>query len=213
MDNLVEKQLGNYRLTRFLGRGGFAHVYLGEHIYLKTQAALKVLHVHLTPDAQQSFLREAQTIAHLEHPSIVRVLEYGVEGDVPFLVMQYAPQGTLRQRYPRGTRVPADTVLPYVQQIASALDYAHQQHLIHRDIKPENMLLGRNNEVLLSDFGLVQLARSTDSQSKQALAGTFACMAPEQLQGKPRQASDQYALGIVVYEWLSGSFPFQGNFA
>lgn len=208
----VGQQLGNYCLIRLLGEGGFADVYLGEHLLLKTQAALKILRIKLTDSALQEFLNEARIIAHLEHPHIVRVLECGVEGRSPFLVMAYAPNGTLRQRYPKGFRLQPMEVLSYVQQIASALDYAHQEKLVHRDIKPENLLLGRKNEVLLSDFGLVVLAQTTGSQTTKEMAGTVPYMAPEQLHGRPRPASDQYALGIIVYEWLSGERPFQGSF-
>ena len=99
----------------------------------------------------------------------------------------------------------------YVMQIADALQHAHNRKLIHRDIKPANLLLGRRNEVLLSDFGIAILTRSARSRSLEEIAGTFAYMAPEQLQGKSRRASDQYALGIVVYEWLSGDVPFHGS--
>src|SRR5947209_3602161 len=139
MADRIGQQLGNYRLIRLLGQGAFADVYLGEHIYLKRQAALKVLRIQLAHDATQDFLNESQTIASLEHPHIVRVLEYDVEDHTPFLVMSYAPNGTLRQRHPRSSRLPLNIVLPYVQQIASALQYAHDKKLIHRDIKPENM--------------------------------------------------------------------------
>ncbi len=104
------------------------------------------------------------------------------------------------------------TIVSYVQQIAEALHYAHDEKLIHRDIKPENMLIGRRNEVLLSDFGIALLAQTSLYQSTQDVIGTVAYMAPEQIQGKPRPASDQYALGIVVYEWLSGDRPFRGSF-
>ncbi len=99
----VGQQFGNYRLLRLLGQGGFADVYLGEHIYLKTHAALKVLRIQLTNNPLQDFLNEARTIARLEHPHIVRVLECGVERGTPFLVMNYAPNGTLRQQYSRGS--------------------------------------------------------------------------------------------------------------
>lgn len=208
----VGQQLGNYRLLRLLGQGGFADVYLGEHLYLKTHAALKLLRIQLTNNALQDFLNEARTIARLEHPHIVRVLECGVEHSTPFLVMNYAPNGSLRQHYPGGPRLPLEVVASYVQQVASALDYAHQAKLIHRDIKPENMLLGRANEVLLSDFGLVLIAQSSESQTMKEMAGTVPYMAPEQVKGKPCPASDQYALGIVVYEWLAGERPFQGAF-
>ncbi|GHO45829.1 serine/threonine protein kinase [Ktedonospora formicarum] len=207
------QQLGNYILTQLLGEGGFAEVYHGEHIYLKTPAAIKVLHTKLSgQDDTESFLHEAQFIARLTHPNIVRVLDFGLAEKVPFLVMDYAPQGTLRQRYPRGTRLPLATMAPYVKQVASALQYAHDERLVHRDIKPENMLLGRQNEVLLSDFGIALVAQSSRYQSTQDVIGTVAYMSPEQIQGKPRPASDQYSLGIVVYEWLTGERPFHGSF-
>src|SRR6266567_1985239 len=199
MADRVGQQFGNYRLIRLLGRGGFAEVYLGEHLRLKTQAAIKLLHTQLAGDEVASFLNEAQTIAHLEHPHIVRVLDFDVKEGLPFLVMSYAPNGTLRERHPKGTRLGPESILLYVRQIADALQYAHDQKLIHRDIKPENMLLGQRNQVLLSDFGLAQIAQSSRNQSTQEVAGTVAYMAPEQVQGKPRPASDQYALGIVIY--------------
>ena len=214
MADHVGQQLGNYRLNRLLGRGGFANVYQGEHVYLKTQAAIKVLHARLATSDQDNFLNEARTIAALDHQHIVRVLEFGVEpqDDIPFLVMTYAPHGTLRERHPKGSRLSLASILPYVRQAAAALQYAHEQKVIHRDIKPENMLLGRNDDILLSDFGIALIAQSTQSQSIQAMAGTMAYMAPEQLHGRPRYASDQYSLAIVIYEWLTGERPFQGTF-
>ncbi len=215
MADRVGQQLGNYRLVRLLGRGGFAEVYLGEHIYLDTPAAIKVLHAQLADADVAQFRSEARTIARLVHPHIVRVLEFGVEDAAPFLVMDYAPNGTLRQRHPEGTRLPLSTVVDYVMQLAGALQYAHDQGVIHRDIKPENMLLGRRNEVLLSDFGIALVVSSWhySTQSLQELVGTIAYMAPEQIQAQAGEASDQYALGIVVYEWLAGTRPFQGSIA
>ena len=100
MNDHVGKQLGNYRLVRILGQGGFADVYLGEHIYLKTLAAIKILQTRLAQDDLEVFLKEARTISNLIHPHIVRVLEFGVEGTTPYLVMDFAPNGTLRQRHP-----------------------------------------------------------------------------------------------------------------
>jgi serine/threonine protein kinase len=126
--------------------------------------------------------------------------------------MDYAPNGTLRQHYPKGTTVPPVLVASHVQQIASALQFAHDNKLVHRDIKPENMLLGQNREVLLSDFGLVSAAQSSTSLSTKEAAGTIHYMSPEQIQGKPRPASDQYALGVVAYEWLTGKRPFDGTY-
>jgi eukaryotic-like serine/threonine-protein kinase len=211
MTDRVGQQLGNYQLIHLLGEGGFAEVYLGEHIHLGTQAAIKVLHTQLASDDMNRFRAEAHTIAHLIHPHIVRVLEFGVEGKTPFLVMDYAPHGTLRQRHPKGVPLPLSTIGTYVKEIAEALQYAHDEKVIHRDIKPENMLLGRRYDILLSDFGIALVAQSSRYQSAQEMAGTMAYMAPEQIQGKPRPASDQYSLGIVVYEWLSGDRPFHGS--
>ncbi len=212
MIDRVGQQLGNYRLIRLIGTGGFAEVYLAEHQYLRTQAAIKVLHTQLTNDDLEYFLTEARTVAHLLHPHIVRVLEFGVEGTTPFLVMDYALNGTLRQFHPKGSQVPLVTVISYVKQLASALDYAHSQQVIHRDIKPENMLLGSTNAVLLGDFGIAQVAQSSRYQNVRDMAGTISYMAPEQIKSHPLAASDQYSLGIVVYEWLSGKRPFEGSF-
>jgi serine/threonine protein kinase len=211
VEERIGQQLGSYRLVHLLGRGGFADVYLGEHIHLQTLAAVKVLQMRLVGSNLEQFRNEARAIASLIHPYIVRVLDFGVEDGIPFLVMEYASHGTLRQAYPEGTRLPPIQIVPYVNQIADALYYAHSRKLMHRDIKPENFLLGANRKVLLSDFGLVQVVQNTTSQTTKEMAGTVAYMAPEQMNGKPRPASDQYALGVVVYEWLSGHRPFQGS--
>src|SRR5260370_25104922 len=131
MVDRIGQQLGNYRLIRLLGRGGFAEVYLGEHLRLKTQVAIKVLHTQLADKDVESFLNEAQTIARVEHPHIVRVLDFDVTDGMPFLIMSYAPNGTLRQRHAKGTRLPPKSIVPYVKQIADALQYAHDEKLIH----------------------------------------------------------------------------------
>ncbi len=212
MADLVDQQLGQYRLTRLLGRGGFAHVYLGEQIYLGSLAAIKVLSAPLVPEVRTGFLAEARTLVQLAHPHIIRLLDYGVQDQTPFLVMEYAPGGTLRKRHPTGERLPLTSVMEYVQQVAGALQYAHRERLIHRDVKPDNLLLGRGGEILLSDFGIALLAHSTRSQRTEDIVGTVSYMAPEQIQGHPCQASDQYALGVIAYEWLSGSRPFSGSF-
>lgn len=215
MVDRVGQQFGSYRLVRLLGQGGFADVYLGKHIYLDRQAAIKILQTRLTQQDQQSFLVEARTIADLAHPNIVHVLDFGVEGNesIPFLVMEYAPHGTLRQRYPQGARLPLNEVVSYVKQVADALQYAHNKGVIHRDVKPENMLVGQKGEIQLSDFGIAVVSQSSRYQGGQEVGGTVAYMAPEQLQGKPKPASDQYALGVVVYELLSGARPYSGSFA
>ena len=211
MDGREGQQLGNYRLLSFLGQGGFAEVYLGEHIHLGTKAAIKLHYKRVVEEKEiAAFKREAHTLARLRHPNIVRVLDFGVEASTPYLVMDYASGGTLRQRHPTGTRLPLPTVIEYVKQVAAALQYAHDQRLIHSDVKPENMLVGDNNEARLSDFGLAVILRSQHSSrnSKVDVGGTFRYMAPEVFKGRPRRASDQYSLGIVVYEWLCGTVPF-----
>lgn len=215
VEDRVGQSLGNYRMLRLLGRGGFASVYLGEHSYLKSHAALKVLHTHLSEEDAAKFLQEAQTLARLTHPYIVRVLDFAVQDGMPFLVMEYAPHGTLRQHHVKETPLPLETIVSYVQQVASALQYAHDQRLMHRDVKPENMLLNERSQVLLSDFGLSiylpQTLSGSSQEMAQPMAGTVLYMAPEQIQGKPRAASDQYALAVVVYEWLCGKPPFNGS--
>jgi eukaryotic-like serine/threonine-protein kinase len=210
MQSYLDQELGNYRLIRLLDRGGFADVYLGEHMHLGTQAAIKVHHVHVEEADLERFEQEARTIAHLSHPHIVHVLDYGVQDKVPYLVMEYAPRGTLRDLHPAGTMVPLETIVQYVKQIAAALQYAHDQQLVHRDVKPENMLLDAQDRLLLSDFGIAIRAHTTRSLGTQDAIGTVAYMAPEQLRKKARPASDQYALATIVYEWLCGAPPFDG---
>jgi len=212
MADHVGQQLGNYRLIRLLGRGGFADVYLGEHIHLDINAAIKLLHTQLTDEDIALFRSEARTLARLIHPQIVRLLDFGIENNIPYLVMDYAPNGTFRERYPRHTTLPLPSIVAYVLQVAGALQFAHEEKLIHRDIKPENMFLGRRNEVVVGDFGIAVLSKSTRSRNLQDIAGTVEYMSPEQLHGKPSRASDQYSLAIVVYEWLTGEVPFQGAF-
>ncbi len=211
MQNRVGQQFGNYRLLRLLGKGGFAEVYLGEHVYMQSKAAVKVLYGPLTTSDAQSFLQEARTLVSLEHPNIVGIKEFDIKHDIPFLVMNYAPNGTLRQRYTKGQSVPLVTVVSYALQVASALQYAHDRHIVHRDLKPENMLIDNNSNILLSDFGIAVLSFSTHSYVSKGPAGTYFYMAPEQITGKALPASDQYALGITVYEWLCGEVPFVGS--
>ena len=213
MADRLGQQFGNYRLVSLLGQGGYAEVYLGQHIRLDLQAAIKVLHTHLTGSEAEHFQQEAQTIAKLAHPSIIRVFDFDVQDGTPFLVMDYAPKGSLRQRYPKGSLVPIPQIVSYVKQMSAALQYAHDKKFIHRDVKPENMLIGQHQEVLLSDFGIATISHSTSSLNvgAEGTSGTLAYMAPEQIEGHPRAASDQYALGVVVYEWLCGERPFEGS--
>ena len=199
MADLVGQQLGNYRLLRLLDEGAFAAVYLGDHQYLERQAAINVLHIPIAPASQEAFRREARTIAQLDHPHIIRIYDFGFQDQTPYLVMEHSPSGTLRQRHPRGTRLSFEQISTYAKQIAEALDHAHEHHVVHRDIKPENLLLNARDEVILSDFGLAVVEHTLASLSIEKLAGTPPYMAPEQIQGKPCAASDQYALSFDAY--------------
>ena len=138
------------------------------------------------------------------------------EGDSPYLVMEYAARGTLLQAHPRGTPLAPRQIVDYVNQIADALDYIHGEMRMHLDLKPDNLFRGEkpNGEpkILLGDFGLVQTVHDhTASRREELAAGTDIYAAPEQFHGRPCRASDQYELGIMVYEWLSGQPPFRGN--
>src|SRR6266480_5164283 len=179
----VEQQLGNYRLKQLLGKGAFADVYFGEHLYLNTPAAVKVLHSRLDSLTLDDFLTEARHISHLVHPHIIRVFDFGLESGVPFLVMDYAPNGNLRQKHHAGSTLPLPTIVTYVLALASALEYTHDQHLIHRDLKPENVLLGSKHEVLLSDFGLSLFTRDREAFQIKERFGTLSYMAPELILG------------------------------
>jgi serine/threonine protein kinase len=160
----------------------------------------------------KEFVKEVGTTFRLKHPHIVNLLAFGMSIDeIPYLVMDYAPNGTLRQRHPKGTHLPLDTIISYLSPLAQALQYAHDRRVIHRDVKPENVLIGQNGEILLSDFGIAVTAPIEQSLKTQNQGGTIPYMAPEQIRGKPQPASDQYALGIMAYEWLCGIRPFQGS--
>jgi len=214
MSDRTGQQIGNYRLVKLLGGGSFADVYLGQHVHIQhLQAAIKFLHANPGRIYQKWFLQEAETIASLKHPHIIRIIDFGIEcGDnTPYLIMDYAPGRTLRDRHPKESKVLLPTVASYVQQVAQALQYAHDRKLIHRDLKPENLLVGTNGEIILSDFGIAAIAHGSTSMDTDISVGTVPYSAPEQIQGKPRQESDQYALGIMVYEWLTGKKPSTGE--
>jgi serine/threonine protein kinase len=211
MDDYTGRQIGHYRILRQLGKGSFATAYLAEHLYIEKLAAIKILHISINAQSYQEFQAEARINARLDHPHIIRLLDFGFHQQTPYLVMEYAPNGTLRQLYPKKSLMPPQQIVKYVSQIAAALDYAHQQNVIHRDVKPENLLLNSKNELMLSDFGIAIMQQTQQSSSAQGIAGTPIYMAPEQFRGTSLPASDQYALGILVYEWLCGEPPFSGN--
>ncbi len=209
--DVIDIVVGNYQAERVLGQGGFATVYLGEHKRLHTNVAIKILKSHLSQREQQQFLTEARVLAQLRHPNIVEVLDFGIAEGSPYLVMPYLEHGSLRQYYKKGHIYSFENILLHVKQISLALQYAHEKKIIHRDVKPENVLLGNNEDAILSDFGIAVLNVESHRQSRQDIVGTLPYMAPEQIQGFPRRSSDQYALAIMVYEWLCGSRPFTGK--
>ncbi len=208
----IGQQVGEYRLLHQLGRGSFGIVYQAEHIHDGSQVAVKVLQLQLTRyEDLKGFLTEARTM-RFQHPYIVSLLDFGLSHEhIPYLVMEYAVGGSLRDQYPSGSPLSLSTVSRYVCQIASALQYAHDRHVIHRDIKPQNILLRADGTLLLSDFGMAEVMEQNSPGNRQSRAGTPAYMAPEQSHGKPKPASDQYALAVLTYEWLAGRLPFQGT--
>ncbi len=205
-------QIDNYRLIQRLGEGSFGEVFLAEHVTRKIQYAIKILRARLSQDTLGDFLNEARAF-RLEHPNIMRIRDFGVDNEIPFLVMDYVPGGTLRRKHPFGSHLSLPTIISYVKQIGEALQYAHDDGLVHRDVKPENMLVGPKGEILLSDFGIVTTSYTWNPAGAHGVAGTAVYMAPEQIDGKPVRASDQYALATIVYEWLIGHPPFRGNVA
>jgi hypothetical protein len=207
-----QHRLGNYKLIRLLGTGQYTIVYLGEHIHLKSQAAVKMFQAHMVEDERISRLAGLRRAAALRHPHIARVLEFGDDGGRQFLVSEYAMHGPLRLG--AGEQLPLSTVVAYVDAIAAALQYAHKRGLVHGAIKPENILLGQGERVLLTDFRAWPYpAAGNDSDELVTLQHGEAAiyLAPEQWHGRSSPASDQYALAIVIYEWLRGTPPFQGS--
>lgn len=204
--------IGGYRVQRLLGQGNSSEVYLGEHPGLAQPVAVKLLHAWTGERDIQRFLTQAAMLSRLDHPHIIHIYDFGLtDDDVPFLVMSYMPYGTLRQRYPRGTRLPLGEVVHYVRQIADALQYVHEYQLVHRDVKPQNMLLTGQNEIILNDFGTATISYSLVPNAVD-FEGTVLYAAPEQLEGRSLRSSDQYALAVMTHELLTGSWPFIGTF-
>lgn len=214
-DYLVEgARIGIYEVVSFLGAGSYGHVYqVREPAPLGRVLALKVLRYDQFNDkALGNFFDEARRIANLQHPNILPVYNFGkLEDDRPYLVMDYAPR-TIYDLFRRddGRRRPAfaEELIPYLQQAADALSYVHGRGLIHQDVKPSNLLIGRNGQVLLSDFGTTFYLGMQTHASLGEVTGTAAYMPPEQWQGNPRRDSDQYALAVSFYDLLAGRLPF-----
>lgn len=207
----LEQQIGNYRLRRFIGRGCWGEVYLGEHCHSGTFRAIKMPLVPCSQQLRQHWMCTAQVLARLSHPHLVRLYDYGLHEGKPYLVMDYAYNGSLRDLAPSGTRLSPRRLLPLVTQLASALDYLHEQQIMHLALTPSQLLLGLQGQVLLSDIGLPSLLRSAEVLPTHAWEAMMTYAAPELIQGRPCSRSDQYALAIMVYEWLCGTGPFAGT--
>lgn len=208
----VDRYFGNYQITAEIACGSFGSVYKARHIYLPRIATVKLLHkvrINSFQDRER-FFREAGLFEKLEHPYILPVYETGIEGEIPYLVTEYAPGGSLRDLLQRRLSTPlsvkdATTIL---SQIGEALYYAHQRNIFHHDLKPENILFKSSGDVLLADFSLASIQSATKSTSVATMKGTPVYMAPEQLLGRASAASDQYALGMIAYELLTGRTHF-----
>ncbi len=208
--------IGIYEVISFIGAGSYGYVYkVREPLPLERILALKVLRFDQFNDkTRANFFQEARRIANMQHPNILPIYNFGQleEREQPYFVMEYAPQ-TITDLFRKadGSRrlALAEELIPYVQQTADALQYVHNNGLVHQDVKPGNLLIGRNGQVLLSDFGTTYYLGMQTHASLGEVTGTAAYMPPEQWQGNPRRDSDQYALAICCYELLSGRTPFQ----
>ena len=185
---------------------------MGEAPSSKTLVAIKVLMGSHTQGELEYIHAAVQTMVRLSHPGLLRIRDGGVVESHPFLVMDYAPYGSLRSRSPRGTILDPLTLLAMLKPLVSAVQFVHEHSLVHGNLKPENVLLGPMHALLLSDFGFVVNAASRRLTPSQEGMAALVYLAPEQLHGQTQFASDQYALGIMVYEWLSGDVPFHGSF-
>ena len=218
MQDFSGQVLGQYELQELLGRGGMGAVYRAYQRTLKRAVAVKVLPASLAtdPDYVARFTREAETAASLEHPHIIPIYDYGVEGGTSYIVMRLLTGGTLSERMAQreasGQPLPSPgEIARMLLQIADAFDYAHRQGVIHRDVKPSNIMFDSHGNAFLVDFGIAKLLEHTSALTATgAVLGTPLYMAPEQWRAEPpTPATDQYALGVTIFQLLTGQAPFQ----
>ncbi|MFN3491530.1 MAG: serine/threonine protein kinase [Anaerolineales bacterium] len=219
MDTLQPGQaLGAYKIIEKIGAGGMATVYKAYQPSMERYVAIKVLPKDLAEDEEFviRFQREARTIAKLEHPHILPVFDYGEENGIAYFVMRYLDTGTLRDKL-QTSALTLDDIDRIFTQLTNALGYAHKQGVIHRDLKPANILIDKNNNLFLTDFGIAKLLENTASArltQSNAILGTPAYISPEQAAALDvDQRSDIYSLGIILYELITGRVPFNADTA
>ncbi|MBA2783617.1 MAG: serine/threonine protein kinase [Rubrobacteraceae bacterium] len=212
MAGLVDNR---YAISRTLGRGGVAEVFLAHDGVLGRDVALKMLNRERSRDDEyvERFRREAQSAAALSHPNIVSIYDRGeAEDGSCYICMEYLPGGTLKDRISRDGRLASSVVAEVAMQISGALDAAHERGVIHRDIKPQNVLITRSGDVKVADFGIALAESETSITRANLVLGTAAYMSPEQATGgRVGPRSDLYSLGVVMYEVLTGEVPFDGD--
>ena len=213
MTSIEPRKFGRYEIKDEIGRGGMATVYHAYDPRFEREVALKVLPHEMLHDVQfrTRFEREAKTIAMLEHPAIVPVYDFGEEDGQPYFVMRYMTGGSLSDRIKKGPMTVQEAA-QLIAHIAPGLDEAHAKHIIHRDMKPGNILFDQFNEPYISDFGIAKLSEAQTNVTGSAIVGTPAYMSPEQAQGESIDGrSDIYALGVILFEMLTGQQPYHGD--
>jgi len=218
MQNLVGKTLGKYRIVSKLGTGGMAEVYKAYQPGLNRYVAVKVMHSHLSQDADflGRFEREALATGKLRHPNIVQAMDFDQDSNIYFMVMEFINGPTLKDEFKyrirQGKAFTLEEITRIFQALAEAIDYAHARKMVHRDLKPANVMINEEGHVLLTDFGIARIMGGTQHTATGAMAGTPAYMSPEQGQGKHvDERSDIYALGIILYELVTGSVPYEAD--
>lgn len=215
MTNFSGHYFGHYYLQRRIGSGGYADVYKALDIFLNRDVAVKVLKVRVDPNDRHEVLRnarEARITVRLKHPHIVHVIEFNIHHNIPYIVMEYAQNGSLRRFHRAGEPLPWVTTIYYARQITEALAFIHSHGIIHQDVKPENILLSDDYEILVSDFGTVAFIQNTGPLNTHECIGTVNYMAPERFSDdSPTPASDIYSLAVVIFEWLTGEPLFFGS--
>lgn len=214
MDGLIGQTIGPYKITEKIGEGGMAVVYKGYQQSLNRYVAIKVLRAELAQDQQfiERFRREALAVADLSHPNILHVYDAGTALGVYYIVMAYVDGGSLKDLIGQGP-LEVEYAVSIAAQLAEALDHAHRHGLVHRDVKPNNVLMTRDGRPLLTDFGIAKALHESQGLTRTGTSiGTPEYMAPEQIQGqKVDGRTDIYALGIVLYEMLTGWAPFSST--